>query len=106
MSNETCKKLIKLAEKMRVFIITRSSGESWDIKAELWDYALSIDKGAERTSDAVKIKGYSPIYIYDYCSVNQSRISLDGGVFVTYEWIAHEIKVPPGSAKICKLPKS
>lgn len=105
LSKETAEKILKIAEKMRVMIVTESHQETWDIKWELQDFALTIDPEAEITSLGVAVKGYKPITVLDHGSVNRDKWVLGGAVFVTHKDIAGHLETNPDKpVKIHLLP--
>lgn len=95
LSRETAEKIIKTADKMRVMIITADCKETWDIKADLYDEALKVDRGAEITSLGVAVKGYKPITVLDHVSVNRDKWVLGGAVLVTHKDIVSHLKTSP-----------
>lgn len=107
LSRETAEKVLKIAEKMRVMIITGDHRDVWDIKADLYDEALKVDRGAEITSLGVAVTGYKPITVLDHKSVSRDKWVLGGAVFVTSESIEGKLKDnqdPDNPVKIYLLP--
>ena len=104
-SKETAGKILNIAEKMRVMIITKNNQEAWDIKGALRDCALKIDRGAEITSMGVAVTGYKPVTVMDYSSVNREKFIIAGAVFVTSGGVAAHLHIDPAKpVKIHLLP--
>lgn len=84
-SKENLEKLIKVAGKMKVIIITGDSRDMWDIKAEINNFAYSQKTESEMTGSGVMIKGFKPIIVTVSGEVERGDIRLEGAVFVTSE---------------------
>lgn len=82
-STETAGKILNIAEKTRVMIITNSPQEAWDIKWDLQNCALEVDRGTEITSSGVAVKGFKSIIVTDCGSVSRDKITVTGVVCVT-----------------------
>lgn len=104
-SKDTAEKILKTAEKTRVMIITADCRETWNVKADLYDEALKVDRGAEITSLGVAVKGYKPITVLDHVSVNRDKWVLGGAVLVTHKDVVGYLKTSPENpVKILLLP--
>ena len=104
-SKETAGKILNIAEKTRVTIITNTPQEVWDIKWDLQNCALEVDRGAEITSMGVAVTGYKPVTVMDYSSVNREKFIIAGAVFVTSEGVAAHLHIDPKNpVKIHLLP--
>ncbi len=105
LSRATAGKLLKIAEKMRVMIIADSTHEVWDIKWALQNCAFEVDRGAEITSSGVAVKGFKPITVTEFRSVDKDKALLSGAVFVTDEKLAGQLHIDPENpVKIHLLP--
>lgn len=81
--------MLSIAVKDRVMIFANTLQEVWDIKWDLQNCALDVDRGAEITSTGVTVKGYKPIVV---TACTGEKMTVTGAVLVTDKEIANRLQ--------------